>query len=488
MLSLIIRIGVWIAVLGALLLAARWLSGLEGQTVIEIAGYRIGGPTVLILGLFIALFAVVWLIIAALRGTLGSFSDFFGFLARRRHQRGLEAMSKSLIAVAEGDGRTALRHAENAERLLEDPTLTRLLSAQAAKLAGDNVRAERLFEEMLEADETRFLGLRGLLKQALEQDKTERALRFAERAHTARPKDPEVLGIMFDLQRDKGHWAAAKQTVASGVKARQLTKDVSDRRLAVLNLSDAIDQERAGKSSEALKSALEAVRLAPGLSPAAAVAARLLRASGEERKASRILINAWRQSPNPELAREFARLVADEKPMDRLVRFEKLFAAKPGDTETRLLQAELALEAEKYDLAREALGDLPETAPTARACAMMAAIEQGQANDETVVRAWLSKAAAAPRGAEWTCGACGAVSDVWRSTCRSCGAFDTLSWRTAPGRERVENGPMLATLQRLERASAPKLSSPDAAATEDDAQEAQDGGSPAGAHRLIERR
>lgn len=129
---------------------------------------------------------------------LGSVTDFFGFLQYRRHRRGLDAMSKSLIAVAEGDGRAALRHAETADRLLEDQTLTRLLCAQAAKLAGDESRAEALFEEMLESDDTRFLGLRGLLKQALEGGKSERALRFAERAQSERPKDHEVLGLLFD--------------------------------------------------------------------------------------------------------------------------------------------------------------------------------------------------------------------------------------------------------------------------------------------------
>ena len=477
---LILQVTAGVAVLAALLLAARWLASLEGQTVIEIDGSRIGAPTILVLGALAVLFLLTWVGIATLRGTLGTATDFFGFLRRRRQRRGLDAVSKSLIAVAEGDGKNALYHAETAQRLLENPTLTRLLCAQAAKLSGDEARAERLFEEMLDEDETRFLGLRGLLKQALEQDRTERALRFAERAHEARPKDHEVLGVMFDLQRGKGAWAEAQRTVTSGVKARQFPKDVSDRRQAVLSLSAAFDSERAGEREAALSAALEAVRLAPGLAPAAAMAARLLRVAGQERKAARILANAWRQEPNPELSTEFARLAPDESPMDRLVRFEKLFAARPDHPETRLLQAELAILAERYDLARDALGDLPETRPTARACALMAAIEQGQANDEEVVRSWLARAAAAPRGSQWVCDSCGGVSGRWKSACPSCGAFDTLSWREVVGRETVDNAAMLPLLRGPRRGpvAAPETIEPVAVAPETAVPEALDPAAP----------
>ena len=54
--------------------------------------------------------------------------------------------------------------------------------------------------------------------------------------------------------------------------------------------------------------ALEAVKLAPDLVPAAALAGRLLGASGEKRKATRIIEAAWRANPHPDLADAFAHL------------------------------------------------------------------------------------------------------------------------------------------------------------------------------------
>ncbi len=51
--------------------------------------------------------------------------------------------------------------------LLAEPPLTLLLSAQAAQLNGDEQAARRYFTAMLDRAETEFLGLRGLVMQAL---------------------------------------------------------------------------------------------------------------------------------------------------------------------------------------------------------------------------------------------------------------------------------------------------------------------------------
>ena len=63
----------------------------------------------------------------------------------------------------------AQRQAKKADVLLNEPPLTMLLSAQAAQLDGDEQAAEGYFRAMLEREETRFLGLRGLITQAIKR-------------------------------------------------------------------------------------------------------------------------------------------------------------------------------------------------------------------------------------------------------------------------------------------------------------------------------
>ena len=51
---------------------------------------------------------------------------------------------------------------------------------------------------------------------------------------------------------------------------------------------------------------------------------------------------------------------------------------------------------------------------------------------DRVDRRYIARAAVAPADRSWSCTACGAHHETWRSVCESCGAFGTLQWR-APG-------------------------------------------------------
>ncbi len=78
------------------------------------------------------------------------------------------------------------------------------------------------------------------------------------------------------------------------------------------------------------------------------------------------------------------------------------------------------------------MGDLVEAAPDARILTLMAAIERGEGSEDNVVRGYLTRALAAPRGAQWVCENCGAAHGSWASVCGNCQSFDTLSWKQPP--------------------------------------------------------
>ena len=332
--------------------------------------------------------------------------------------------------LSEGDGERARKAARKTRsKILDEPDLTRIINAQAARLAGREQEAEKYYEAMAEDKETAFIGLVGLLGQALRDKMPERALRLAERAHALKPREPQVIDALFDLQLRKGDWGSARATLKAAVKAGRLTRDVADRRRAVLFVSEAQEAEMRGDDGAAFDAANAALKTAPGLTPAAAMAARLTQGRGDIRGAARILIRAWRSSPHPSLAEAFAGLDPNETPTTRLARFQQLFEVNPDHRETRETKAEIALAANDPEAARSALGDLPAEGASARACALMAAVEEAQGGDEAAIRVWLERAATAPRRAQWTCTACGSPSPSWRHSCGRCDAFDTMEWR-----------------------------------------------------------
>ncbi len=137
-------------------------------------------------------------------------------LKGRRQRKGYEALGRGMVAVAAGDASEARKNARRADALLEgNAPLTRLLSAQCAQLDGDEKAAERFFNEMLDDPETRFLGVRGLLTQAVKEGKKEAALDLAERAYSMEPRSDWVASTYFDLQSGEGKWLEAQRSMTT---------------------------------------------------------------------------------------------------------------------------------------------------------------------------------------------------------------------------------------------------------------------------------
>ncbi len=150
------------------------------------------------------------------------------FLRHRRERRrraGYRALTRGMVAVAAGDPQEAQRCARRADALLADPPLTLLLSAQAAQLGGDETAAKKFFTAMLDRPEMEFLGLRGLLNQAMRAGDRVTALRLSERAATLRPDTTWVVESLFGLEAREGRWDAALETLAQAVKRRIIPRE-----------------------------------------------------------------------------------------------------------------------------------------------------------------------------------------------------------------------------------------------------------------------
>ncbi|MEO1001282.1 MAG: tetratricopeptide repeat protein, partial [Pseudomonadota bacterium] len=372
------------------------------------------------------------LLVAVLRFLTGDETALKRYFDRNRERRGFEALTEGFMALAAGEGNRAQTMASKAERLLAQPSLTRLINAEAAEKAGNRERAETYYKRMLEDDRTRFVGIQGLMRARLEAGETDTALKLAEKAFALRPKHEGTLKTLFALQSEKADWAGARKTLQATVRARALPRDVGNRREAVLAVANARAAMEAEETDKARTAVEEAVRLAPGLVPAATLAAELHIRAGDARKATQVLRRAWEEAPHPDLAAAFAAIAPDEGAEARLKRFQTLLRIKPGHPETAMLLAELELAAENFPGARKAIRDLAETQPTTRTLAIMAAIARGEGAEDEVVRGWLAKALSASRGDQWCCTNCRTVHGSWAPVCENCGAFDTMTWMRPP--------------------------------------------------------
>ncbi|MDO5658760.1 MAG: heme biosynthesis HemY N-terminal domain-containing protein [Paracoccus sp. (in: a-proteobacteria)] len=392
-----------------------------------------------VLGLF-------WALLRFLAGDETSIDRYFG---RQRERKGYKALSEGLLAIAAGEGRVAQEKAAQAEKYLTDRRVTNLLAAQAAEVAGDSTTADQVYRKLLEDDATRFVGVRGLMRQKLAEGDDATALRLAEKAYALKPRHEEVQETLLRLQTEQGDWKGARTVLRNKRKLGDLPQDVHMRRDAVLALKEASEVLAHENSISAREAAISANRASPDLIPAAVLAARSYIAQKDLRNAARVLEKTWSVRPHPDIAAAYAEIAPAESAADRLLRFEALMRRNPDDEETRLLRAELLLAAEDFPAARRALGDLATTHPTVRSLAIMAAVERGEGADDAAVRGWLVRALNASRGPQWVCDKCEHVMPEWAPVCSSCHGFDTLSWREpvdAPTAPATPNGAELLPL------------------------------------------
>ena len=417
-----IRVVFFLIVLAAIAFGFAWVADRPGDVAVTWLGYHIetslAVAALALLLLVLLLMFAIWLVRALLRSP-GRMSMF---VRHRRAMKGYQAVSRGLIAIGSGDQRLARRSADDAARLTPGEPLTLLLSAQSAQMAGDRPAAERAFRAMTRHEETKLLGLRGLYVEAQRRGDTDGARRAAELAAKTAPTLTWAGQAVLDDRCAANDWAGALASL-DRMKGG-LPKEEYRRKRAVLLTARAqalADIER----DTARGLALEAVKLAPDLVPAAAMASRRLVEAGEHRRARRILEAAWRASPHPDIAEAYADLRLGDSARDRLTRMQKLADMVPGQLEGALAVARAALDAREFATARAALEPYV-SAPTRRVATLMAEIEDAEHGDTGRVREWMGRAMRASGDPVWT--ADGVVSDRWLPVSPN-GRLDGYQWR-----------------------------------------------------------
>ena len=419
-----------LTLVAALLLAALgldWLADRPGSVLITWQGRSYEMSLMTGLAIFAALIAaamVAWALVRLLF-RLPAVVTFAG--RARRRAKGFGAVSRGLIAVGSGDARGAQKNAAEAKRLLGHEPMTLLLSAQAAQLAGDRPGAEAAFSKMLDLDDTRVLGLRGLFVEARRKGDLAAARFYAEEAHKLAPGVGWSTQAMLDYRVQDADWMGAIHAIEQSVSRRLVDKSTARRQRAVL-LTAAAMSKQAESPSEALTLAQDALRLDPSLTPAAVLAGRSLAERSDFGKATRVLETAWKAAPHPDIADAYLDVRSGDSTLDRLARARTLLKLSSGHAEGRKAVARAALAARDWDAARDALAPLLNDTPTAETCLLMAQLEERSGGPAGRVREWLARASRAPRDAAWV--ADGVVQDHWSPASPITGRIDAFTWTT----------------------------------------------------------
>ena len=405
---------------------AAWVADQSGEFVLSWDGWRVHTSLpvfALALGIVIVAAMLLW---SALRALWRTPEKVRRARTERRHARGRHAITRGLLAIGHGDAAAARAHADLARRHAGSDPLALLLHAQSAQLSGDRAGAKAAFHAMAEREDTRLLGLRGLFIEAQRADDPVSAVMIAEEALKLAPASTWASQAVLGFRCAKGDWSGALSILENNLASHLIDKATYRRQRGVLLTARALELETLDRDLSR-ESAMEAVKLAPTLVPAAVLASKYEAEAHQTRRAMRYVEVAWLAAPHPDLADAYAHVKLGDSARQRLVRVETLAAKAPGHLESALAVARAAIDASEFTRAREALAPFI-AAPTQRVAMLMAEIERTGHGDSGRARAWTLRAVRALHDPVWT--ADGYVSDKWRPVSPVSGRLDAFQWQT----------------------------------------------------------
>ena len=427
-----IRILIFAAAVLALGFGFSWLADRPGALSIVWQDQLIEMSLMVAASIVVALIAAVmiaWWLVRTLWTSPHSVTRFF---RARKRDRGYQALSTGLIATGAGNALLAHKMSARARGLIraDQEPLIHLLEAQTALIEGKYDAARKKFEQMVEDPETRELGLRGLYMEARRLGAHEAARQYAENAAEKAPYLPWAAQATLEFRCQAGLWDDAIRLLEQQRVAHVMDRKEADRLKAVLLAAKAGDRLESDPQG-ARDDALQALKLAKGLVPAALIAAKAYMRENDLRHAASVLEKAWKIEPHPEIASTYVRARSGDTAVDRLKRAERLESLRPNNIESLLIVAQAALDAKYFGTARAKAEAAARMASRESAYMLLADIEESETGDEGRVRHWMAQALRAPRDPTWV--ADGFVSDTWLPVSPVSGRLDAFEWRAPFG-------------------------------------------------------
>lgn len=417
----------------ALTALAGLVANLPGTVELSVDGWLVETRFAVLAGVFVVA-------VLALVALIGLAQLLLNLPARMRAARqatrrleGETALANALMALARGDAGAAALATGLAREKLPHQALPRLMSAQAALLDARVDDASADYHAMLQPDtslQQKVLGLEGLYYMARAAQDTQAAGSHALHVLEMAPRTLWALDGMMTLAVQIGDWSSAHDWLRRWSRAGVKRADVKRRR-AVLLMAEAqalLASDEPADRLKAKKKAEQAVALDKRFIAAIGLLAELHAASGGLPKARKILRQAFSHQPHAALAEAWLGCHGDQPLTSKQRAVTSFIGPHKDHSEAHILRARIALDGERWRLARTLL--LPHAeAPTAtrRLCTMMAEAQAGL-NEPAEAQYWQDRARRAPSSAGWMSG--GMRLDGWKAICPVTGRLDQVAWQS----------------------------------------------------------
>ena len=216
-------------IITGLSLGIAWLADEPGRVVVDWANYHLETSLLVILAAVALLALWFMLIYFVLFALIRSPRYFLRSRLAKRQSLGLTALTEAFAAIATQDITTARRQIARAQQYLPNQPLTLMLSAQAARLEGNESKARLYLEQMLKSGGTEFMALRGFIETAKRNRDDDAALGYAEKAIAIKPQDSWLITMLAGLYAKAGRVQEALRLLEQSARKRYISRRDSRR-------------------------------------------------------------------------------------------------------------------------------------------------------------------------------------------------------------------------------------------------------------------
>lgn len=414
---------------------AIWIAERPGSVHIEWMSYDLTIKLGFFLLMIAALVIAAMVVHAVISLLLSIPSRYKSYRGAKDHEKGYQALTRGLSASAAGDLKQAARESRRMQKYLDGKShpLMLLLQAQVARMEGEPEVARAHFTTLLESKDGAFIGIRGLLGDALDRRDYNEAQRLIEKALRLYPKHDWIIEAAYGVYIHQENWSAARRMLKRGLKHGVFTAAQVHEDEAAMLLIQADAHEHSGDIQAALSLVKKAHKAAPDFLPATLELARLYTQADKRRHAVTLIQKVWQTAPHPDLAKIWLTLVprrGQDKPAKRLSWAEKLVVLNPDAADSHLLAGRIAMEQSLWGPAKTYL----ERAESLRAGKdvyfLLAERARRSGGDAEEIKAYEAKAESAPPSYAWVCSETGRIYERWQpfSPVKG-GAFNTIRWQ-----------------------------------------------------------
>ena len=434
--------------IAALVAASVWLVSQPGVMNFDFMGYDVKIKTGVFLLSLAAFILVTLYLLRLVRAVFSVPNKVKGYREDQYSKKGYQALTKGLVAVAAGDMAKATQYSKETNKFLKGKSdlsqsgLPLLLEAQAARLRGEETLACHHFEKLSHDKDMAFIGLRGLMKSALQEQDYEAALGHALAAYQKNPNQAWIVKMLYALHLKNRQWESALKIAKKAEKMGAISpQHLHSDRISIHLMRHDYDIEQ-GDENHAFKELKSAYKLDAHFVPTIIRLSNHYLEANKKKKVASLIEETWKKNPHPDLADIWDDLSPREgKDSDkkRLAWLDKLVGFKDNCAEAYIAAAKATIDMGYWGEAKAYLMAAEKIYPTMQGLQLRAIVEQNMTHNDNGLDVVLEHAGNANPDKAWTCQQTGIVYNEWSAIAMPHDSFNTIIWDVPQARAMNED-------------------------------------------------